>query len=209
MLGDTGYLYDLFRKLGLSDFGARTGEFLLIRPLKVALVGLLAIVASRLGARAIRRAVASFHARTPLLAESRRAEQRAHTIAGVMASFVRAVVWGVALLVVFDQLGINLAPLLAGAGIVGLALGFGAQVLVRDVIAGLFILVEDQYGVGDVIDLGDVGGVVEEVNLRVTRLRAPDGKVWFVPNGEIRKVGNASMPSPQHEGPQRQGGARP
>jgi small conductance mechanosensitive channel len=112
-----------------------------------------------------------------------------------MASFVRAAVWGVALLVVFDQLGINLAPLLAGAGIVGLALGFGAQALVRDVIAGLFILVEDQYGVGDVIDLGDVGGEVEEVNLRVTRLRAPDGKVWFVPNGEIRKVGNASMPT--------------
>lgn len=196
MLGDTGYLYDLLRKVGLSDFGARTGEFLLVRPLKVVLVALAATLASRLGTRAIRRAVASFHARTPLLAESPRAQQRARTIAGVLASFVRAAVWGVALLVVFDQLGINLAPLLAGAGIVGLAIGFGAQALVRDVISGLFILVEDQYGVGDVIDLGDVGGEVEEVNLRVTRLRAPDGKVWFVPNGEVRKVGNASMPAP-------------
>jgi small-conductance mechanosensitive channel len=194
VLGDTGYLYDLLRKLGLSDFGARTGEFLLVRPLKVALVVGVAAIASRIGARAVRRAVASFHARTPLLASSPRAQQRARTIADVLASFLRAAIWAVALLVVFDQLGINLAPLLAGAGIVGLALGFGAQALVRDVISGLFILVEDQYGVGDQIDLGDVEGRVEEVNLRVTRLRAADGKVWFVPNGEVRKVGNASMP---------------
>lgn len=195
MVGDTGYLYDLLRKLGLSDFGARTGEFLLVRPLKVVLIALGAAVASRLGARAVRRAVASFHARTPLLAGSPRAQQRARTIADVLASFLRAAVWAVALLVVFDQLGINLAPLLAGAGIVGLAIGFGAQALVRDVISGLFILVEDQYGVGDVIELGDVSGTVEEVNLRVTRLRSSNGTVWFVPNGEVRKVGNASMPA--------------
>lgn len=195
MLADTGYLYDLLRKIGLSDFGARTGEFLLVRPLKVAMVLLVATVTSRLGARWCRRTVRTFHARTPLLAGSARAQQRAATIGEVLASLVRILVWAVAVLIVFDELGINLAPLLAGAGIAGLAIGFGAQALVRDVIGGLFILVEDQFGVGDVIDVGDVRGTVEAVNLRVTKLRTDDGVMWFVPNGEIRKVGNASMPA--------------
>src|SRR4029453_9588643 len=75
----------------------------------------------------------------------------------------------------------------------GIAVGFGAQSVVKDVIAGMFILLEDQYGVGDVVSLGDATGTVEDINLRMTRLRAIDGTVYFVPNGEIKKVGNASM----------------
>jgi small conductance mechanosensitive channel len=100
---------------------------------------------------------------------------------------------GIAGLVVLDELGLNLAPLLAGAGIAGIAIGFGAQSLVKDFLSGFFILVEDQYGVGDVIDVGGVSGTVEEITMRVTRLRSVDGTVWFVPNGEIRMVGNTSM----------------
>jgi small-conductance mechanosensitive channel len=101
-------------------------------------------------------------------------------------------VWSVAVLLVLDKVGINLGPLLAGASIVGVALGFGAQSLVKDFLSGFFILAEDQFGVGDVITVSDTTGTVEEVNLRITRLRGADGTVWFVPNGEIRKVGNSA-----------------
>jgi small-conductance mechanosensitive channel len=191
---DRGYLYELLRRLGLGDFGATTGEFLLVRPLKILLILVVARAAIRLGARTIRRAVRSVHARSPSRSESIRAEQRATTLGDVLASALRVVVWVVAGLVVLDEVGINLAPLIAGAGIAGVALGFGAQSLVKDVISGLFLLLEDQYGVGDVVDLGDdATGTVEDLTLRVTRLRSVDGTVWFVPNGEIRRVGNSSM----------------
>ena len=189
-----GLVYELLRKLNLSDFAARTGEFLLVRPLRVLFVVAAAVVVSRLAARSLRRAVRSFHTRTPLSSTSVRAEQRADTLGDVLASLVRAVVWGVAVLVVLDELGINLAPLLAGAGIAGVAIGFGAQSLVKDVLSGMFILLEDQYGVGDVVTLTQgVSGTVEDLTVRVTRVRSADGTVWFVPNGEIRQVGNASM----------------
>ena len=90
------------------------------------------------------------------------------------------------------ELGINLAPLIAGAGIAGIAIGFGAQNLVKDCVSGLFMLIEDQYGIGDVVDLGVATGAVERITLRTTVLRGQDGTVWHVPNGEIRRVGNRS-----------------
>ena len=193
MAQDHGYLYDLLRELGLSDFGASTGEFLLVRPLRIVLILLVAIIVSRLAGRAARRFVRSVHARSPLRSQSIRAEQRASTVGDALAGLVRVVIAGIAFLLVLDTLGINLAPLLAGAGIAGIAIGFGAQSLVRDFLAGLFILVEDQYGIGDVVTLGDTTGTVEEITLRITRIRSVDGTVWFLPNGEIRKVGNSSM----------------
>jgi moderate conductance mechanosensitive channel len=191
---DRGYLYELLREAGLSDFTSRTLEFVLVRPLKILMILLAAWILARLGARTVRRALRSLHARSPVRRTSLRAEQRAATLSDVLGSVVRVVVWVVAALLVLDEVGLNLAPLLAGAGIAGIALGFGAQSLVKDVISGLFLLLEDQYGVGDVIDLGtEAVGTVEDITLRVTRLRATDGTVWFVPNGEIRRVGNSSM----------------
>jgi moderate conductance mechanosensitive channel len=92
-----------------------------------------------------------------------------------------------------DRLGLNLGPLLAGAGVIGIAVGFGAQTLVRDLLSGVFMLIEGQFGVGDVIDAGDASGTVESVSLRITRLRSVDGIVWHIPNGEIRRVGNQSQ----------------
>jgi small conductance mechanosensitive channel len=89
--------------------------------------------------------------------------------------------------------GVDLAPLIAGAGIVGIALGFGAQSLVKDFLSGIFMLLEDQFGVGDVIDCGEASGVVEGVSLRTTRLRDVEGTVWHVPNGQIVRVGNKSQ----------------
>jgi len=191
-MDDHGYLYDLLRELGLSDFAAETGEFLLVRPFKIVLILVVAIVVARMAARAVRRFLRTAHARSPLRATSQRAQQRAATLGDVLAGLARTVIYAVAGLVVLDELGLNLAPLLAGAGIAGIAVGFGAQSLVKDFLSGFFILVEDQYGVGDVVDVGATG-TVEEITMRVTRLRSVDGTVWFVPNGEIRQVGNTSM----------------
>ena len=192
MAEDNDYVYELVRKLGFSDFTARTAQFLLGRPLAIVLILLGAVVASRFASRLARRSVESLVARSALAGGTARSAARARTLAGVAASVVRIVVWTVAVLMVLDKVGINLGPLLAGASIVGVALGFGAQSLVRDFLSGFFVLAEDQFGVGDVITVSGTTGTVEEVNLRITRLRSADGTVWFVPNGEIRKVGNSA-----------------
>jgi small conductance mechanosensitive channel len=192
-VGGHGYLYDLLRELGLSDFGARTGEFLLVRPVKIAGIALGAVLVARIGGRALRRAVPALQVRAPLRARTARVEQRARTFAEAAASLWRVVVWVVAGLMILAEVGVDLAPLLAGAGIAGLAIAFGAQSLIKDYLSGVLILAEDQFGVGDVVTIGAATGTVEDVNLRVTRMRSADGTVWFVPNGEIRQVGNQSM----------------
>ena len=106
---------------------------------------------------------------------------------------VAVMIWATALLMILETLSVNLAAIGIGASIIGVAVGFGSQALVRDFISGLFMLVEDQYGVGDVIDTGAATGTVEGVSLRTTRLRDAEGVVWHVPNGEIRRVGNKSQ----------------
>ena len=111
----------------------------------------------------------------------------------MLKSLATAVIASIVVITVLDLLSVPVAPLLASAGIVGVALGFGAQSLVKDVISGVFMLAEDQYGVGDVVDLGDASGMVEAVGLRVTRLRDVNGTVWYVRNGEVLRVGNQSQ----------------
>lgn len=118
--------------------------------------------------------------------------QRTRTMGSVLKSLTTGFLGVVALLMILSKLGLDIAPLLASAGIVGVALGFGAQNLVKDFLAGTFIILEDQYGVGDVIDVGSATGTVEAVTLRITRMRAADGTVWYVRNGEILRVGNKS-----------------
>ncbi len=129
--------------------------------------------------------------RAALVAE--RGQQRAQTIGAVLRSIAAVFVYSVAVLVALGEFGINLGPLIASAGIIGVAFGFGAQSLVKDFLSGIFMVLEDQYGVGDVVDLGEASGVVEAVNLRTTQLRGLDGTLWFIPNGEIRRVGNKSQ----------------
>jgi small-conductance mechanosensitive channel len=119
--------------------------------------------------------------------------QRAMTMAGLLNSIITVVLIALIGTMILDQLGVNIAPIIASAGIIGLALGFGAQSLVKDFLAGIFIFLEDQYGVGDVVDVGGASGTVEVVTLRMTRLRDLDGTVWYVPNGEILRVGNKSQ----------------
>ncbi|OPG12630.1 mechanosensitive ion channel protein MscS [Microbispora sp. GKU 823] len=133
----------------------------------------------------------STEAAAAIMTERRRA--RAETMGSVLRSLASVVILGTAALMVFAKLGVELAPLLTSVGIIGVAVGFGAQELVKDFIAGMFMLLEDQYGVGDVIDTGVAVGTVEAVTLRITRLRDADGKVWYVRNGTITRVGNESQ----------------
>jgi small-conductance mechanosensitive channel len=129
---------------------------------------------------------------TALLATERR-RQRAETVGSVLRHIASIVILGTATLMALGQLGVNLAPVLASASIVGVAVGFGAQNLVRDFLCGIFMLLEDQYGVGDWIDAGPASGTVEAVTLRTTRLRDINGVVWYIRNGEITRVGNESQ----------------
>ena len=194
-----------------NELAARIADWLATVPLRLVLIFLVALVVNRI----VRRLIASFVARTTnedadqvrkklrrltpsaLHATSTmaplRAASRAETIGLVLKSTASIVIYGIAVMTALSEVGINLGPLIAGAGIAGVALGFGAQSLVKDFLSGLFMLAEDQYGVGDVIDVGEAVGTVEVVNLRTTKLRAVDGTVWHVPNGEIRRVGNMSQ----------------
>jgi small conductance mechanosensitive channel len=124
---------------------------------------------------------------------NQRTEQRAAAIGSLLTSVVSISVWVIALLTALPLLGIDIAPLLASAGVIGVALGFGAQTLVKDYLSGIFLIIEDQFGVGDVVDLGPAIGTVEEVALRYTRLRDLSGIVWYVRNGEILRVANKSQ----------------
>jgi small-conductance mechanosensitive channel len=124
---------------------------------------------------------------------SGRGGQRIEALAAALAGATTFVVWLVAALLVLDVLGVRLGPLLTGAGLLGVALGFGAQSLIKDFLSGVFILVEDQFGVGDWIDVGAASGSVEAVTLRATQVRSVDGTVWHVPNGQIQRVGNMSQ----------------
>jgi small conductance mechanosensitive channel len=179
-------------------------------PLKILFIVVLALLATRLARKAIKRFVRGFEQpdvqrtlgsirnRTPaaLLATgpvNLRGAQRAETIGAVLSSITTAVVWTIAVFTILAEFDINLGPLIAGAGIAGVALGFGAQSLVKDFLSGMFMLVEDQFGVGDIIDVGDASGTVEGVSLRTTRLRDVEGTVWHFPNGEISRVGNKSQ----------------
>jgi small conductance mechanosensitive channel len=198
-------LYDWF---GL-DWLAENAQVLVATPARIVLVVVLAAVVRALIHRAIRRLTdrtATGAVPTILrplrnrVAQSdagdqitERRTQRAEAIGSVLRSFASIVVLGIAVVLVLGELGINLAPIVASAGVVGVALGFGAQNLIKDFIAGIGIILEDQYGVGDVVDLGEASGTVEAVGLRITRLRDVNGVVWYVRNGEVLRVGNKSQ----------------
>ena len=200
---------------------AGVATWLVDRPVKVAVIALLALIIRRVVHRAIdglidrlmsersseqREAVEAAEAaagtlRRDLLTEklaslrerTERARQRAKTLGVLFKSIASAVIGVVTIMMLLGEFDITLGPLIAGAGIVGVAIGFGSQALVGDLLSGIFMLIEDQYGVGDVIDAGDATGTVESVGLRTTRIRDVRGTLWHIPNGEIRRVGNMSQ----------------
>ena len=184
-----------------------TVEWAIGAPLMILCIIVGAIVLRWLVVRAIARAVRAMENRERPGRESRagrvlrqaagldfeRRKQRAATMGSILRSVSTIVIFGVAGLTVLARVGVPLAPLLASAGVGGVALGFGAQSLVKDFLSGIFMIMEDQYGVGDVIDTGQAIGTVEEVTLRVTRVRDGQGVVWYVRNGEILRIGNKSQ----------------
>jgi moderate conductance mechanosensitive channel len=193
-----------------SEGWAEAADKLLATPVQILLILVVAYVANRLVRRAIRRLtnkisdpesqdrLRNLKRRAPAAIVSTgslslRAASRAKTLGLVLRSIASAMIWVIAVTMILGELGVNLGPLIAGAGIAGVAIGFGAQSLVKDFLAGIFILIEDQYGVGDIIDAGPATGTVEAITLRTTRLRDVQGTVWHIPNGTIARVGNLSQ----------------
>jgi small conductance mechanosensitive channel len=194
----------------VGDWFADRGDEIAASAGKIAFIAVLAIVINYLLRRTIRRTVAKIaatggHERLSLgqpraatidpasvLAGERRI-QRTQALGSVLSSSVTIIVFTIAIVMILGEMGVSLGPILASAGIAGVALGFGAQNLVKDFLAGIFVVVEDQYGVGDVIDSGLATGTVEEVGLRITRLRDLNGVIWYVRNGEVVRVGNKTQ----------------
>lgn len=173
-----------------GDFTANATEALI----RTGVIVALAVGATFLAKAVIDRVVRQFATRaTGSDGGAERGETRSETITSVLLAIARVVIWSMAVLLILGEFGFDLAPLIAGAGIVGLAVGFGAQGLVADVVSGLFMLVEDQYGVGDWVDVGETAGVVEHVGLRTTRIRSLDGLLWTIRNGEITRTANANQ----------------
>ncbi len=205
---DTSSLCDWVYARTRTPWLAEGSDWLLAKPALILLIVLLAVVARTILHRLITRLARgaaegtlpgvlargpaqSFFEDSPLLSERRK--QRADTMASVLKSLTTGVLAAVALLMILAELGLNIAPLIASAGILGVAVGFGAQTLVKDFLSGIFLILEDQFGVGDAVDLGEASGTVEAVGLRVTRVRDVNGTVWYVRNGEILRVGNKSQ----------------
>lgn len=191
---------------------AGAAEWFVAKPLTAVLIFLVAFVVNRLLRKLVGRWAhrmvdpsAAFRRRAPNILQSTRelnlrTEARAKTITSVAKSVTSVLVYMTAVFTALSLFAINLGPLVAGAGIVGVALGFGAQSIVRDFLSGMFMILEDQFGVGDVVEVGgvtgtqnSVTGTVEKVTLRSTRLRDVSGTVWHIPNGEIRRIGNKSQ----------------
>jgi small conductance mechanosensitive channel len=193
------------------DFLDDHREVLVVKPLRILLIVIIALTVRWVLHRAIRQAVRSTaDSDVPIVLKplkerlgtdlletaglvSERRRQRAETVGSLLRSVASLVIGVLALMLIFGEIGFQLGPFIAGAGIVGVALGFGAQNLVKDFLSGIFMILEDQYGVGDVVDLGEISGTVEAVGLRVSRLRDVSGTVWYVRNGEVLRVGNRSQ----------------
>lgn len=182
-------------------------DWLVDKPLNIAVIILIALVLRGLVHRAIKRVVnrpegglmpeddgkRGGKRGRPIRGANPRQAQRMRTVGSLLKSISTMVIGIVAITMVLAEVGLNIGPIIASAGIVGVAVGFGAQTLVKDLLSGIFMIVEDQYGVGDFVDTGDAMGEVEAVSLRVTRMRGVDGTVWYVRNGEILRVGNMSQ----------------
>ena len=211
---NTGWFCERVFEWTGSKRWAHAAEWFIAKPLSILLIvvgaGIVAMIVRRMISRSMDQLFAGSsekkHSRKGklrrrtsevLLASedtSVRTQARLETLTAVFRSIGTAFVWFLALLFILEVLGISLGPLLATAGIVGVALGFGTQTMVRDFISGFFIVAEDQFGVGDTIDVGGgAKGVVERITLRATHIRDPEGTMWHVANGQIMKVANKSQ----------------
>ncbi len=163
-------------------------------PFRILVIFIVALIGQVIGNRAIDRGIGKLAATDlrPGPGTAKRQAERARTIGTVFSSAFNAAIWIIAIGMILGEFGFNLGPVIASAGVIGVALGLGAQTIVRDVLSGIFMLVEDQYGVGDEIHVQEVEGKVEKVGLRITQVRDKKGVLWFLRNGEILVVGNKS-----------------
>ena len=169
-------------------------EWHLLTISKIIVVVLVAMLLTWISRRLVRRTLAGMRNLRAIGGRvDERSEQRARTITRVVRSAVTALIWTIAVIIILPLAGVNITAFVAATSIIGAALAFGAQQVVRDLLAGFFMFTENQYGVGDNVDLGLAEGTVEDVSLRVTRLRGVDGKVWYVPHGQISRVANLSQ----------------
>ena len=170
-------------------------EWLSGAPLRIVIVLVAAWISYSIGHRAIDRAVNKLATADliPGPGFAKRQAERARTTGSVLNSILKAVVWIIAIGMILGEFGFNLGPVIASAGVIGVAIGLGAQTLVRDILSGIFMLIEDQYGVGDHIKVLEIEGVVEKVGLRITTIRDKDQTLWYVRNGEILIIGNRSQ----------------
>jgi small conductance mechanosensitive channel len=206
-VADPGTWCATIYKLTDSDLLARSADQFVSSTAAIVFVVVLAVIARYAVHRLIKRIIDGATSsrvsrlvnrapRQPAIsgaAPTARGAQRARTIGSVLRSISSTAILTVAAIMILAEFGVALGPILASAGIVGVAVGFGAQNLVRDFLSGMFMLLEDQYGVGDIVDLGEASGVVEAVGLRITTLRDVNGTVWYVRNGEVLRVGNKSQ----------------
>jgi small-conductance mechanosensitive channel len=165
-------------------------------PMRILLVITGALFTQYFGGRAIDRAMSRLASADLIPGPTNtlaRQKERARTTGMVLSSTLNAIIWVLAIAMVLGEFGFNLGPIIASAGVIGVALGLGAQTLVRDILSGIFMLIEDQYGVGDKVDVLEVKGTVEKVGLRITTVRDENGTLWYLRNGEILKVGNLSQ----------------
>ncbi len=180
---------------GGNETAAHAAAWVIGKPLAIVGIIVFAVLVRWLACKAIDRVV--HRAQVTALPGARqthnRRAQRAQSLGTLLKSITTTVVFGIAFVMALSEVGMNVAPILASAGVLGLAIGFGAQNLVKDFLSGVMMMIEDQYGVGDAVDLGEAIGTVEAVGLRVTRVRDVDGTVWYVRNGEILRVGNQSQ----------------
>ena len=186
------WLYHLLVKAGVTPSTAHSVHDFVIRPLEIVLVIVVAVLIAHFGARAIRRLLGKVAQQAADRATGDRTGARAITLVALVGNLWRFFVGVVAFFIILGMLGVDLTPLLASATVIGATIGFGAQSLVRDYLSGFLLTMEDQFGIGDTITVNTTSGVVEDVSLRVTRVRAADGSVWYLPNGDIRKLANAS-----------------
>jgi len=200
--GDLGPLCDQLVQWTGNEAAASTVAWVLGTPVKIVIIAVLALLLNRFVRRGIQRLMvrlgsASEDASGKFLSERsrERASQRSDTIGSLLRSLTTGLIFGIAGLMMLDLIGISIVPIIASAGIIGLAVGFGAQSVVEDFLRGLFMLGEDQFGVGDRIDVGSVNGYVERVTLRTTIVKDPTGTVWHIPNSEINYVANETQES--------------
>jgi small conductance mechanosensitive channel len=197
--------------MALPKFWHEHRQWLIEIPIKIVVIIVVALIVRAIVRRVIGRAVRPVQGDVPRILRpfkeriqhssllestgllSERRNQRAATLGSVLKSAASITIFVIAFMLIISELQFDLAPFIAGTSIVGVALGFGAQNIVKDFLSGMFMLLEDQYGVGDVIDFEKATGTVEDVGLRSTRLRDNNGTVWYVRNGEVVRVGNKSQ----------------